>query len=287
MRFRDTKETVHASLADNFNSRSAIAAISELITDLSKEFKASSMAATHSILLDITHWITALLTTFGFPASNAPGRLGWAEDHDDVYLEIKKAVRHRDAVRAKAIAKSKIDEIDVLTHNLDALLTQEPPAMALYLPGIRNFASAISRLVRENAALPEFLKECDRFRDETMCELGVSISDTEFGIATIRFADPSRLVAEQTRKRADESLAAEKKAVEKAKRKEEEERKAREKLERGKVSPEEMFQTAEYSQWDEAVITPFFPLKFWSPLLVFVVRWRQKLILFREYRRMM
>jgi hypothetical protein len=86
------------------------------MNDLNKEFKASSLRVTHPILLDITRWITTLLSTFGFPASSTPGRLGWAEDHDDVYAEIKKAVRHRDAVRAKAIGSSGIDEIDVSTH---------------------------------------------------------------------------------------------------------------------------------------------------------------------------
>jgi cysteinyl-tRNA synthetase len=126
--------------------------------------------------------------------------------------------------------------------------------MTPYLPGIRDFTAGITRLVSEKAAFTEFLRECDRFRDVTMCELGVSIDDTEFGIATIRFAEPARLVAERDRKHVAESSAAEKKAADKARRKEEEERKAREKLERGKVSPEEMFRTAEYSQWDEAVL---------------------------------
>lgn len=240
-------------MADNFNSRGAVTATSELINDLNKEFKASTIPATHTILLDITRWITRLLATFGFPASTASGRLGWAEDHDDLYVEIKKAVRYRDSLRANAIAKSGLDEIDSLTHHLDTLLSRDNPQMAPYLAGIKDFTTSISRFVSEKAAFTEFLKECDRFRDVTMLELGVSIDDTEFGIATIRFADASRLIAERDRKRATEFSAAEKKAAEKAKRKEEEERKAREKLEKGKLSPAEMFRTGDYSQWDEEV----------------------------------
>jgi cysteinyl-tRNA synthetase len=85
-------------------------------------------------------------------------------------------------------------------------------------------------------------------------ELGVSIDDTDFGIATIRFADASRLIAERDRKRAAESALAEQKAAEKQKRKEEEDRKAREKLERGKLAPSEMFRTKEFSQWDDEVV---------------------------------
>ena len=248
-RFRDTKAAVHVALADNFNTRGAVTAVSELIGDLNKEFKASTMSLTHPILLDITRWIARLLTTFGFSPSTTPGRLSWAEDRDDLYLEIRKAVRYRDSLRAKAIAKSGIDEINVLTHHLNTLPPSNNPRMTPYLVGIKHFTASISRLVAESAPFAEFLKECDNFRDVTMLELGVSIDDTEFGIATIRFADAARLIAE----RAAESSETEKKAAEKAKRKEAEEKKAREKLERGRIAPEQMFRTGEYSKWDEEV----------------------------------
>jgi len=244
---------VHAALADNFNIRGAVTAVSELINDLNKEFKASTVSSTHPILLDITRWISRLLSTFGFSPSTTPGRLGWAEDRDDLYIEIKKAVRYRDSLRAKAIAKSGIEKTDALTHHLNTLPLRDNPRMAPYLAGIQDFTLSISRLVDSNAAFTDFLKECDTFRDVTMLQLGVSIDDTEFGIATIRFADAARLIAERDSKRAAESSAAEKKAAEKAKRKEEEEKKAREKLERGRVAPEEMFRTGEYSKWDQEV----------------------------------
>src|SRR5579862_3778490 len=49
-RFRETKEAVHAGLTDNLNSRAAITSISELINDLNKEFKATNISSTYSIL---------------------------------------------------------------------------------------------------------------------------------------------------------------------------------------------------------------------------------------------
>lgn len=257
VRFRDTKEAVHASLADNFNTRGAVASMSELVNDLNKEFKAATISSTHSILLEITKWITQILSTFGFEPSTEKGRLGWAEDRDFLLPKIKKAVRYRDAVRSKAISKSGIDEIDTLTHQLDTLLHSQDPKLYPYLKGINDFTSSVSRLVTSRAPFTEFLKECDRFRDETMLELGISVDDTDFGIATIRFADASRLIAERDRKRAAESALAQQKAAEKQKRKEEEDRKAREKLERGKLPPNEIFRNKEYSQWDEEVIKLF------------------------------
>jgi cysteinyl-tRNA synthetase len=227
--------------------------MSELINDLNKEFKAANISSTHTILLEITKWITRILSTFGFESSTVAGRLGWAEDRDQFLPEIRKAVRYRDAIRAKAISKSGIDEIDTLTRQLDNILQSHDPKLSPYLNGINDFTSSISRLVASKASFTDFLRECDRFRDETMLGLGVSIDDTDFGIATIRFADPSRLITERDRKRAAESALAERKAAEKLKRKEEEERKAREKLEKGKISPTELFRTKEYSQWDKDV----------------------------------
>jgi len=225
----------------------------DLINDLNKEFKVANISSTYPILLKATKWITRLLAVFGFDPSTVEGRLGWAEDRDPVYSQIRKAVRYRDTVRAKAISKSPLDEFDTLSHQLDTLLQSHDPAFAPYLRGIKDFTTSISNLTTAKAQFTDYLKESDRFRDETMLELGVSIDDTEFGLATIRFADASRLVVERDRIRGAESAIAERKAAEKQKRKEEEERKAREKLEKGKVSPAEMFRTKEYSQWDDEV----------------------------------
>jgi hypothetical protein len=230
-----------------------MASVAELINDLNKEFKVTGISSTYPVLLDITKWITSLLATFGFDASTQKGRLGWSDDRDAFLPEIAKAVRYRDAVRASAISKSPSNQIDTLTRQMDSLLTPQDPAFSPYHKGITDFALTIADLTRTKAPFSEFLKECDRFRDETMLELGVSIDDTDFGCATIRFADASRLVAERDRKKAAQFAAANQKEAEKQKRKDEEIRKALEKLEKGKLAPEEMFRTDEYSQWDEEV----------------------------------
>jgi len=248
--FRATKTNVHLALADNFNTRSAITAISDLINDLNKEFKATNTYSIYSSLLEITIWITRILSTFGFPPSKIPGRIGWSDDQDVVLPYLRTAVRYRDAIRAKAISKLEIDEIDTLTRRLDTLNRNEDPIFARYISGVTSFTTAIENLFKAKAPFSCYLKECDRFRDETMLELGVSIDDTDFDIATIRFADAARLVAERDQKRA---ALAERKTTEKQKRKEEEDRKLREKQEKGKISPSEMFRTPEYSLWDEEV----------------------------------
>jgi cysteinyl-tRNA synthetase len=253
-RLRVTKEEVHDALADNFNSRAASTKVIDLINDLNKEFKVANISSTYPVILESTKWFTRLLAVFGFESSTIDGKLGWAEDRDTLYSQIRKAVRYRDAVRAKAISKSPIDDIDTLSHQLDTLLQSHDPKFTPYLKGIKDFTTSISKLTSSKAPFTDYLKESDRFRDETMLELGVSIDDTEFGLATIRFADASRLVAERDRIKGAESEIAERKAAEKQKRKEEEERKAREKLEKGKASPAEMFRTKEYSQWDEEVL---------------------------------
>jgi cysteinyl-tRNA synthetase len=252
-RFKETKEAVHNALSDNLNSRAAMTSISDLINDLSKEFKVFNISSTFHLLIEITKWITSILATFGFESSTAAGRLGWAEDRDHILPQIKKAVRYRDSVRAKAVLKQGFDEIDTITRQVEALVGLDTPEFAAYRNGINDFTSAVSNLIKSKAPFADFLKECDRFRDEIMLELGVSIDDTDFGIATIRFADASRLIADRDRKNAADAALAQQKAAEKQRRKEEEERKAREKLEKGKLAPIDMFKTKEYSQWDEEV----------------------------------
>ena len=253
VRLRVTKEEVHDALTDNLNSRAALSKVIDHINDLNKEFKAANISTTWPILLQSTNWISRLLSVFGFDRSIVARRLGWAEDRDSLYCEIRKAVRYRDAVRAKAISESPIDDFDTLSHQLDTLLQSLDPNFAPYLNGIKDFTTSISKLTASKAPFADYLKESDRFRDETMLELGVSIDDTEFGLATIRFADARRLVAERDRIRGAQSAMAERKAAEKQRRKEDEERKARERLEKGKISPVDMFRTKEYSQWDEEV----------------------------------
>src|SRR6202011_269786 len=193
----------------------------------------------YHVLLDATKWITLILATFGFTPSTAKDRLGWSSSRDSYYSEIKLAVRYRDAVRANAIFKSTSNEIENLA--LHPSLSSEDPTFLPYRTGITTFTTAIDKLTASKAPFVEFLKECDRFRDEIMLELGVSIDDTDFGIATIRFADASKLIAERDRKSAAESAMADKKAAEKQKRKEDEDRKAREKLEKGKVPQKNLF----------------------------------------------
>src|ERR1700738_196163 len=88
-RFRVTKESVHTALADNFNSRGAVAAMGDLINDLNKEFKATISPSVYHVLLDATKWITLILATFGFTPSTAKDRLGWSSSRDSYYSEIK------------------------------------------------------------------------------------------------------------------------------------------------------------------------------------------------------
>jgi hypothetical protein len=86
--------------------------------------------------------------------------------------------------------------MDTLSWKLDNLLSKDPE-LAPYLEAVNDFVRSIANLTKAKAPFADFLKECDPFQDETMLELGVSIDDTDFRIATIRFADASSLIAER------------------------------------------------------------------------------------------
>lgn len=85
-----------------------------------------------------------------------------------------------------------------------------------------------------NAVDPvEFLKFCDKLRDEQLVDLGVQLDDRASGAALVKFVPAETLKAQRDEKAA--AVAA--KAKEKERKKKEEEEKARDRLMRGKVAP--------------------------------------------------
>jgi cysteinyl-tRNA synthetase len=122
-----------------------------------------------------------------------------------------------------------------------------------YLRALSSFRDAVRNMALNKASHADLLALCDRLRDEDMLELGVVLDDREGGAALIKFGDPAQLIQERDEKRRREEEKRAKKAAAAA----EKERKRLERLELGKLSPEEMFKVGEYAnqftQYDENV----------------------------------
>ncbi|KAI8070366.1 cysteinyl-tRNA synthetase [Gongronella butleri] len=121
-------------------------------------------------------------------------------------------------------------------------------AVMPYLHAMSSFRDDVRRLARDRAPYPEILTVCDKVRDETMVDLGVSLDDQDDGTALVKLVPREVLVEAREKKLA---VAAEKRAKQAAQAAEKE-RKRLEKLERGKVAPQDMFKASdEFSKLDD------------------------------------
>ncbi|KAI8375559.1 cysteinyl-tRNA synthetase [Blakeslea trispora] len=131
--------------------------------------------------------------------------------------------------------------------NGGAATTEE--ALMPYLRALSSFRDQVRLGARNKVDHTDFLKLCDSLRDNQMVDLGVSLDDQEDGTALVKLVPREELIQIREKKLA---MAAEKEAK-KAAAAAERERKRLEKLEKGKLSPQEMFKNSEeFSKFDES-----------------------------------
>ena len=119
-----------------------------------------------------------------------------------------------------------------------------------FVETLSQFRDKIRSLAQAKASHSDFLKLCDELRDSGLIDLGVSLEDREDGRALVKLVDPKVLLAAREEKR----LKEEEKARDKAERARIAEAKRIERLQKGALSPFEMFKVGEYatefSAWD-------------------------------------
>lgn len=153
---------------------------------------------------------------------------------------------------------------------------QRDAVLMPYLRALSSFRDQVRQLAMSNAASSDILALCDRLRDEEMVELGVALDDQDGasrtsssssahaesssaadsyllacladGRAMVKLVPAAQLRAARDAKAALAAEKAERKAAAAAAA----EQKRLERLEKGRVDPQHMFRTDEYSAWDEA-----------------------------------
>ncbi|GAA94252.1 uncharacterized protein L969DRAFT_97424 [Mixia osmundae IAM 14324] len=117
-----------------------------------------------------------------------------------------------------------------------------------YVRVLSTFRDQIRQLARSSAPSQELLALCDRLRDDDLIDLGVALDDQEDGKALVKLVPAESLRADRDAK----LKAASDKAAAKAANLAETERKRIEKLERGRIPPEQLYrsQTDLYSEFD-------------------------------------
>lgn len=255
MKIADAKGVLHEALSDSFDTRSAMQALSALVTDINTADQQRQLS--DAVLLSAARWITKMVTIFGLnPGGNPEDEfaIGWGGiDIPEVAKPfVYPLSKLRDQMRQQA--RSADFSADKMS---SALAAQDAPATESRVGSARPYAEALSqsrqevdRLMQANAPAKDFLALSDKLRDVTLWDLDIYLEDPPADQASqaalVRPVD--RELRRAREERESQKAAA---ADAKAKRLEAEAAKQRERDEKAKIDPKTMFRTDEYSAWDD------------------------------------
>lgn len=239
------KADTHDALCDSFNTPAVMNTISDLISNFNSSDKTSISLETTQ---EIARWITSLVNIFGLngDASPADPQIGWSgiDIPDDGKPYLSALSRLRDDLRQKARAKGGLpqeafQEISNSVHSAPPPDSSSNPFEKVLL----NFKSEIRSLSDDSSTLSKSILElCDRVRDVDLWDMGIHLEDRDGAQgALIRPVTKSLRQARQEKEERDNQ---------KDKARKEREAEAVAKADKGKLSPQDMFKTEEYSQWD-------------------------------------
>ena len=216
--FEASKASVHASLCDNLATPLAIRNMMELINASNVYMKESGSELKIDLVVEVVKYLTKMLRVFGFEVRE--DMLGWKEGE----------VANNSTGTGSGNGNREdmcMPFVSVLSKFRDAVRAD----------GIK----------QGNKLL---LKKCDNVRDNELLPLGVVLDDRSDGQgALVKFVTDKERDELITLQREKESAAAAK-LKKKAEQAAAAAAKEKELLEKGKLSPTEMFKTAEYNEWD-------------------------------------
>lgn len=211
-----------AALCDSFNTPLAIQVLLELVAQINIYFSSRGRDYNIEPVRIAAEWITRMLKMFGLgegAAIGEAGQIGWG----------------------KAGMEAEGGDFEA---KLDP-----------YLRALTSFRDEVRRLAISSASSGDILALCDRFRDDDLVNLGVQLDDGQSatGGALYKLVDPAVLI----RAREEKAAIAAEKAAKKAQNAAAAEAKRIAQLEKGKVSPADMFKPPNvpegtYSEWDDA-----------------------------------
>ncbi|KAI9507482.1 tRNA synthetases class I (C) catalytic domain-containing protein [Russula earlei] len=206
------------ALCDSFDTPSAVNVLRELVSRTNVYIKSRGNELDVSVVECVARWIGNMLRMFGLGEGD-PSELGWGQ----------------------------------LSQDGSTSLNREEVVMP-YLRVLSSFRDGVRQLAisKRDGATKDILALCDKVRDSDLVPLGVALDDQEDGKALVKLVDPTELIRVREERRAQ----AEARAAKKAAAQELERQKKTQKLERGSISPEQLFKPPNvpegvYSSWDD------------------------------------
>ncbi|KAI9662240.1 MAG: hypothetical protein M1821_008406 [Bathelium mastoideum] len=243
---QQAKDQLHTALCDSFDTPTAMAVISTLITTANKN------SSTNKDILEIAKWLTTIVHIFGLDSEPvASDGIGWSgiDIPEEARSPIYTVSQLRDDVRRQAIG-GQVSSSAIHSLVSSASSSSDPSALppssssssAPYEKVLSKFRADVEALADHDAPSKDYLVLCDQLRDTHLWNLSIYLEDREQQPALVRPVDTELRAAREER----DARAAAKRAAKEAR-----ERAEREQLEQGRLAPAEMFRTEEFAEWDK------------------------------------
>ncbi|KIM45332.1 hypothetical protein M413DRAFT_66439 [Hebeloma cylindrosporum] len=214
-----SQSSFREALCDSFNTPVAVDVLRDVISRTNVYINSRGKALNVKLVENVAQWVGKQLRMFGL-GEGEKSELGWGQ----------------------------LDETGA-----NANVSREEVLMP-YLRSLSSFRDGVRRLAmaKGDTALKDILALCDKLRDSDLVPLGVALDDQEDGKALVKLVSPAELIKAREEKRA----LAEAKAAKKAASVEAERQKRLAKIEKGRISPLEMFKPpnvpeGRYRSWNE------------------------------------
>eukprot|EP00020_Sapocribrum_chincoteaguense_P003258 CAMPEP_0170746950 /NCGR_PEP_ID=MMETSP0437-20130122/9068_1 /TAXON_ID=0 /ORGANISM="Sexangularia sp." /LENGTH=813 /DNA_ID=CAMNT_0011085707 /DNA_START=41 /DNA_END=2482 /DNA_ORIENTATION=- len=205
---------VHAALCDSIDTPTALNALFTLVTATNSYLKDRATVVKEPLLRAVVSYVRKMFRIFGV-----------IRDDDDIGQGLKSA----SDVAAGGNSGASREEV-----------------VGPFLDVFAEFRRRVRELAKAGASSADFLALSDAVRDEDCVKLGLRIEDSD--VYPWKLVDPEELAADLAKRQAEADKAARAKQAARAK------KAAADlaKLQKGAVSPTQIFRTDEFGSWDEA-----------------------------------
>ncbi|CCE62087.1 hypothetical protein TPHA_0B04170 [Tetrapisispora phaffii CBS 4417] len=210
---KEAQEKVDIAFCDNLSTPQVIKALNDLISVSNTYISTSGSNIKIEPVLSVCKFITKIVGVLGFPIRS--DSLGWEEPS---------------------------------TSSTNGGASVEETVMP-YVQVLAKFRDSVRSMAIDKTDLNEFLKLTDKIRDEELLNLNIALDDRNGQSSLVKFlsdkekADMIKFNSEKLAK--EQEKLAKKLAQQKLN-----EAKEKERMEKAKVAPEDMFKTDAYTEWD-------------------------------------
>lgn len=254
------KKDTHSSLANSFDTSSALRAITDLINKINIHKQTLKADADHITIERSARWITRMVGILGLDANAKPpyDGIGWVPEPGSALdlaaaRQVYEAVR--DEIKSSPFGSAVLpliesqDPASAVSKIQDSGVTDPEQVAYPYVDAVAKLRDELRKVVSSAGENKKAILDLsDRIRDHDLTNLGVYLDDRSDGQpALIKFVPAAKLIAAREEKAAQQAA----KAAAKEEAKREKERLEQERLAKAAVRPQDMYRSDDrYGEFD-------------------------------------